>query len=640
MFVLLLCLFFILCLFFKFSTKSCINFASENKLIGMILDQMIAADKAITVALNFDGGSVADAFFYGVSNSISWVPLALLFLYLIYKETKGDWWRFATIIIGLVITITLCDRISSGIIKPLVMRPRPSHDFEVCTLLHYVDGYRGGMYGFVSSHAANAFGAIVYCCSMVRKRKFTIFAFCFALIVSYSRIYLGVHYFGDVVCGALLGMAIGFAMSLCVKHLRKPQLKIHIVKRGIAASALLIICISANAEDSVSVVKTDAAKTDTMTYRVNYKHESLYKMLYTGVPLIFGGMIVKGEDTHFRNLRNDYMPYFHRTLDNYMQFAPAAVLVGLKAMGVKSRSSWNRMLTSDAFSTAIMAGVVNTLKTTTHVMRPDGSNNHSFPSGHTATAFMTATMLTKEYGQKSPWIGIGAYSVASATGLMRMANNKHWLSDVMTGAGIGIISTELGYWLGDLIFKEKGINENDHKENFDRWHNPSFVSLYLAMNIPMSKYDIDESKEFRTSSGCTAGIEGAYFFNPYIGVGGRFTASNTNIIVNNNKAEDNTFDAVSVLGGGYFSYPFTSRLAVGSKLLVGYIHYPELKLSNKTISSRGGITFGSGLSTTYRVSKNYSLRLFLDYNLMPSHSRGSNEWMNTLNLGTSFVVTF
>ncbi len=610
-------------------------------IIEHVLNDLDAADKTVTVALNFDGGSAADAFFYGISNSLSWVPLALLFLYFIYKKSKGDWWHFTVLLLGLAVTITLCDRISSGIIKPLAMRLRPSHDFQVCWLLHYVNGYRGGMYGFVSSHAANAFGAVVYCCSLIRKRKFTIIAFCFAIIVSYSRIYLGVHYFGDVVCGAMLGVVIGYSINLCVKHLSKFRIKVSFAKRSVITFLLLMLSFSIKAQTMTQTIDTDSVvKINTTAYKPKYKSGELYRMLYTGVPLIASGLIMKGEDTHFRNLRNDYLPYFHRTLDNYMQFAPAAILVGLKTAGVKSRSSWSRMLTSDAFATTIMAGVVNTLKTTTHVMRPDGSNRHSFPSGHTATAFMTATMLTKEYGQKSPWIGIGAYSVATATGLMRMANNKHWLSDVMTGAGIGIISTEMGYWLGDMIFKDKGINDTYHKEDFHRWDNPSFVSLYLGMNLPISKYDIDDENAFRTSSGSTAGIEGAYFFNPYIGIGGRFTASNTNIIVNRDNAEDNTFDAVSVLSGAYFSYPFTSRWSVGSKLLAGYIHYPKLKLSNTTILSRGGIAFGSGLSTTYRMTEHYGLSLFLDYNLIPSHSRGSHEWMNTINFGTSFVVTF
>lgn len=259
-----------------------------------------------------------------------------------------------------------------------------------------------------------------------------------------------------------------------------------------------------------------------------------------------------------------------------MQYAPAAVMLGMKVAGVQSRSSWGRMLVSDAFSALLMGGVVNTLKQTTNVERPDGSNKHSFPSGHTATAFMTATMFTKEYGHKSPWVGVGAYSVATATGLMRMANNKHWLSDVLTGAGIGILSTEVGYYFADLIFREKGINRFANENMFDRMDKPSFVSLYLGLNIPLSGYDINEEMEFRTSSGSSAGVEGAYFFNPYVGVGGRFTVSNTLIIVNEERAENNTFDAISLCGGSYFSYPLSGALPLG---FVESSRYPQAALA-------------------------------------------------------------
>ncbi len=253
---------------------------------------------------------------------------------------------------------------------------------------------------------------------------------------------------------------------------------------------------------------------------------------------------------------------------------------------------------------------------------------------------MTATMLTKEYGHKSPWIGIGAYSVATATGLMRMANNKHWLSDVLTGAGIGILSTELGYYLADFIFKEKGIRCFSEDESFDSWNKPSFLSLYVGMNVPLSGYDIDEGHEFSTSSGSTAGIEGAWFFNPCVGVGGRFTVSNTAIIVNGNNAETSTFDALSVCAGSYFSYPLSSCFLIGSKLLSGYICYPQLQLSDETISRRDGICFGSGVSLTFRATEYYGMKLFLDYNLMPSHSRRTKEWMNMLTCGASFAVFF
>lgn len=370
-----------------------------------------------------------------------------------------------------------------------------------------------------------------------------------------------------------------------------------------------------------------------------FSSSRFYQMTYIGVPLVVGGLIVKCEDDHFRSLRNDYLPRFSRHADDYMQYAPAAIMLGMKAAGVQSRSSWGRMIVSDAFSAVLMGSVVNTLKRTTNVERPDGSNRHSFPSGHTATAFMTATMFNKEYGHKSPWIGVGAYGMATATGLMRMANNKHWLSDVLTGAGIGILTTELGYYFADLIFKEKGINSFANEDMFDRMEKPSFLSLYLGLNIPLSGYDIDEQTEFSTSSGSAAGVEGAYFFNPYVGVGGRFAVSNTSIIVNDDKAEDNTFAAMSLCGGAYFSYPLSSRWLVGSKFLGGYVHYPPLKLTDRSVPARDGFCMGSGFSLTFKAKEHYGIRFFLDYNLLPSHSKNSGESMNMITLGSSFMIT-
>lgn len=423
-------------------------------------------------------------------------------------------------------------------------------------------------------------------------------------------------------------------------------------KRDICIFLLFAACSSCcYAQTAISSFKTDsvphmvnAGKEETKNTLFTFKNKidsisstRFFQMTYVGVPLVVGGLLVKGEDTHFRRLRNDYLPHFRRHVDDYMQYAPAVAMFSMKACGVKGRSSWSRMLVSDAFSALIMGGVINTLKHTTHVVRPDGSNTHSFPSGHTATAFMTATMLTKEYGYKSPLIGIGAYGLASATGLMRMANNKHWLSDVLTGAGVGVLSTEMGYFLADLIFKDKGLQIKDNL--YDKYlTNPSFIGLYMGGNIPLSGYDIDDHNEFSTSSGSSAGIEGAYFFNPYIGVGGRVTVSNTSIIVNNNQAQDNTLDVTSAAAGAYFSYPVSSRWLAGSKLLVEYVHYPKLVLSNKTIAARSGMGVGSGVSMTFKARNQYAMRFFLDYNLQPSHSKTSGEWMNTFSIGSAFIV--
>ena len=601
-------------------------------------------DKQLMLLLNYDGGTAQDTFWWLLSSKLLWILPALLFLFYICKHKH--WTQSVAIIVALTATIALCDSISSGLIKPLFARLRPSQCPELQPLLHFVNGSHGGLYGFVSSHAANAFGAATFVSLVVRNRKVTKGMLILASCVGYSRIYLGVHYPGDVLAGAMLGCLIGWGMYQTLSF------ALFLVDKNLFRYAFMLTCClfcgaKTEAETPDSICPTQAADSIVHPRGVcfgrrldKWTSSRLYRMTSVGVPLVVGGLIVKGEDTHFRSLRNDYLPQFHHHEDDYTQLVPAAVMLGMKAAGVESRSSWGRMLTSDAFATAIMAGVVNTLKTTTHVMRPDGSDNHSFPSGHTATAFMTATMLTKEYGHISPWIGIGAYATAAGTGLMRMANNKHWLSDVLTGAGIGILSTELGYYLGDLIFKDKGIQYTEASYQFDRMAKPSFLSLYMGLNIPLSKYDIDEQNVFRTSSGSTAGVEGAYFFNPYIGVGGRFTVSNTHLIVNQSQAEDNNFDALSLSVGGYFSYPLSNQWMIGSKLLGGYVHYPRLELADQTIAARGGFCFGSGLSVTFKATNFYGIRFFLDYNLQPSHNAACREWMNLLTCGASFAIHF
>lgn len=413
----------------------------------------------------------------------------------------------------------------------------------------------------------------------------------------------------------------------------------------------LIVFLSASAgcfaQADTSRVVTDSLVSDMtfstpkkMTFLDKLPHGKLFNSTYIGVPLIIGGLIEKHQDTKFRKLRNDFMPRFHRTLDNYTQFAPAAVMVGMKAAGVESRSSWGRMLLSDAFSVALMAGTVQGLKNATNVMRPDGSDNHSFPSGHTATAFMTATMLNKEYGYKSPWIGVGAYSVATATGLMRMANNKHWLSDVLVGAGIGIMATEFGYWLADLIYKDKGLNIKNRDvadDEFDVRRN-SFLGLYMGFNLPLSKYDLDEDNVFQTSTGTTIGLEGAWFINRNIGIGGRASFSNLQYIVNKNDAPDKTFNYFTAMAGPYFSFPVTHRFSLGSKLVGGGVWYPKTSINGISVGNNHGFSCGTGLSLKYDVHKHLSGIIFLDYNIQAPASHDSGEYMHIMTLGAKVAL--
>lgn len=399
-------------------------------------------------------------------------------------------------------------------------------------------------------------------------------------------------------------------------------------------------------DDSFSVATTNrlsAAPVDSAPVRLKSADRigdsRLFQATYLGAPLIIGGLIEKHQDKKFRTLRNDFMPMFKRPLDNYLQFVPGVVMVGLKAAGVKSRSSWGRMLVTDAIATSLMTSTVQLSKHTTDVTRPDGSDNHSFPSGHTATAFMIATMLSKEYGYLSPLVSVGSYAMATTTGLMRIANNKHWLSDVMAGAGIGIISTEMAYWIADAIFKDKGRNHlptDDKKEVFGVG-NPSFFSLYAGFNIPMSDYDINESNEFRTSTGTTMGLEGAWFFSRYVGVGAQGTMSNL-YIINGIDAPDNTFDFFRFMAGPYFSLPLTNRWSIGSKLLAGRVWYPSKTIAGMRLKHRGGWSIGSGLSVDYQVREHLTGSIFLDYGLQSPHSRESGEYIHLMTLGAKVSV--
>jgi len=270
-------------------------------------------------------------------------------------------------------------------------------------------------------------------------------------------------------------------------------------------------------------------------------------MTFVGIPLFAAGWAIKGDKAMFRVNNKDGKPNtqlltdFKTGIDDYTQFFGPVMTVGLKLGGVEGRSDWPRLLASAAMSYGIMAGLVNGIKYTAKEMRPDGSTANSWPSGHTATSFVGATLLHKEYGlTRSPWYSVAGYGVATATGVMRVLNNRHWVSDVMSGAGIGILSTELGYAIGDLLFKGKGLLRNDMQMDFE---NPSFFSISMGVglggkNIDFSLNDLQNKEKYNTDlydleddgnseriefrAATVVDAEGAYFFNKYVGVGGRF----------------------------------------------------------------------------------------------------------------------
>ena len=226
----------------------------------------------------------------------------------------------------------------------------------------------------------------------------------------------------------------------------------------------------------------------------------LRELEWTTVPLVAFGFIAKANKKNFRAARNNFIPSYENRFDDNLQLVPLVVASGLNFAGYQGRSKTVRYLTSGALSFAWCALFVNTIKYSAKEMRPDGSTANSFPSGHTATAFTAATIMHKEYGlTRSPWWSIFGYGCATTTGIMRTLNNRHWISDVLVGAGIGVISTDLGYMCADWIFKKKGINREPLKGNTDMWKNPSFFKLGIGMQM-INNLKLPTNTTFLTSA--------------------------------------------------------------------------------------------------------------------------------------------
>ena len=422
-------------------------------------------------------------------------------------------------------------------------------------------------------------------------------------------------------------------------------------------------------------------------------------LTFAGVPIFVAGIIAKSEKKSFRQNtegnKHTLLTDFKTHIDDYSQFFGPVVTTGLKIAGVEGRSDWGRYLASTAMSYGIMAIFVNSIKYTAKEMRPDGSTANSWPSGHTATAFVGATLLHKEYGMtRSPWFSVAGYGVATATGVMRVLNNRHWVSDVLSGAGIGIMSGELAYALSDVLFKGRGLLRGDITADKSIIDHPSFFSISMGigmgsrdLSFDMSKlnltnFDGDNKLNMKFGASTAVGAEGAYFFNKYIGVGGRLRVNSSPIKGWDGIEEYAWKDLVGSLYGDdyaanpdfqrfidgdensspliddayftiksdhltefsadlglYFNLPLSSRFALGSKLLVGRSIMQELDLNATVTGGKRTLDF---MDLVGGVD---------DENLLlkakPTAGKYTSEWdyftlscNNTMKFGTGISLTY
>jgi membrane-associated phospholipid phosphatase len=175
-------------------------------------------------------------------------------------------------------------------------------------------------------------------------------------------------------------------------------------------------------------------------------------------------------DRHIRQTVWLDNPHHRLPVDNYLQYAPGAAVYVLNAFGIQGKNNFRDRTIIYLAANALMGVTILSMKHFISAERPDSSGNDGFPSGHTGTAFVAAEFLRQEYGDISPWYGIGGYAAAIATSYLRVYNDKHWFSELLPGAGIGILSAKAAYWIYPYIRKKLFKNKQTGLVPFPFYH--------------------------------------------------------------------------------------------------------------------------------------------------------------------------
>jgi membrane-associated phospholipid phosphatase len=292
----------------------------------------------------------------------------------------------------------------------------------------------------------------------------------------------------------------------------------------------------------------------------------------------------------FRDVWNTLFPDFNDDVDDIAQFYPPVLVYLAKIGGLKGRSSYARSATALGISAFLAGSMVFGLKEVVEAERPETTMGKSFPSGHTTTAFVGATFMHKELGVISPIYSVVAYTLAVIVGVYRQLNDLHWISDVLFGAGVGILSTELGYMITDDIYGNKGLNPEPVRRFFDKpMYKPSFLMYKLGYAQLIGDVDEIQDLGIDVRSGFSFGNEVTYFFNSWLGIGSEIAVGSFPINTSGYELQDPSLqevteeiqsDAVGVFSayfGPYFNFNLygNNKVSLIYKAAVGYTEGAE-----------------------------------------------------------------
>ncbi len=176
------------------------------------MEEIIHFDKELLLMVNGSDSLFLDYLVLTLTNAKTWIPLYLGLFYVLLKTYGRNYREILYIMCAAGLCVLFAGAVDDEIVKPLVARWRPTHDPEIGALVDVVDGYRGGNYGFFSAHAANTFSIALFFSLLMRQRLLTVFLVCWSLTNCWTRLYLGVHYPGDITVGLIWGSIVGYSV--------------------------------------------------------------------------------------------------------------------------------------------------------------------------------------------------------------------------------------------------------------------------------------------------------------------------------------------------------------------------------------------------------------------------------------------